>query len=451
MSTAVGNLFYFVIAISVLVAVHEYGHYIVGRLCGMKVLRFSIGFGKPLLTRRAGKDDTEYCLSVIPLGGYVKFLDEREGPIDESDRGRAFTDRPVPQRIAVLLAGPAFNFVFAVIAYFVLFVYGVPTVKPQIGDIAPDSYAADAGLQYGDQILAVAGRDVADWESALVGIMETMVDDGRIEMRVEADDGRQRTAVIDVGDDRTRLTEPGLLFDGLGFSPWQPPAVVGALIEGGAAAEAGLREGDRITGIAGETINSFANLSRVVSARPGETVEVSFIRDGRTDSVEVTLSAVEADGERRGQLGISLSETDSDYWYLRQYGMSAAIGESVQQTWASTKFTLNMFVRMLTGEVSVKNISGPINIAQYAGTSASAGLDQFLRFLALVSISLGVINLMPIPILDGGQIVYQGIEWIKGSPLSMRSQVVGQQVGILALLLLMSFAFYNDIARLLVD
>jgi regulator of sigma E protease len=451
MSTAVGNLFYFVIAISVLVAVHEFGHYIVGRWCGMKVLRFSIGFGKPFLMRRAGKDDTEYCLSMIPLGGYVKFLDEREGPIDEADRGRAFTDRPVPQRIAVLLAGPAFNFAFAVIAYFALFVYGVPTVKPQIGDVVPGSYAADAGLDYGDQILSVDGRDVADWESALVGIMETMVADGRIEMRVESDDGRQRTAVIDVGDDRTRLTEPGLLFDGLGFSPWQPPAVVGDLIEGGAAEAAGLQAGDRITGIAGETISSFADLSRVVSARPGETVEVRFVRDGRTETREVTLAAIEADGQQRGQLGISLSETDSDYWYLRQYGVPAAIGESIQQTWASTQFTINMFVRMLTGEVSVKNISGPINIAQYAGTSASAGLDQFLRFLALVSISLGVINLMPVPVLDGGQIVYQGVEWIKGSPLSMRAQVVGQQVGILALLLLMSFAFYNDIARLLVD
>lgn len=451
MSTALGNLFYFVIAISVLVAVHEYGHYIVGRWCGMKVLRFSIGFGKPLLSWRRGKDNTEYCVSMIPLGGYVKFLDEREGPIEEADRGRAFTDRPVPQRIAVLLAGPAFNFMFAVIAYFALFVYGVPTVKPQIGDVLPNSYAADAGLEYGDQILAVEGRSVADWEGALVGIMETMVDDGRIELRVEGDDGRQRTAVMDVGDDRARLTEPGLLFDGLGFSPWQPPAVVGSLVDGGAAQGSGLREGDRITRIDGEQIDTFADLSRVVSARPGATVEIEFARSGQMQSTTVTLAEIESNGEMRGQLGISLSETDSDYWYLRQYGVPDAIGESVAQTWASTKFTLNMFVRMLTGEVSVKNISGPINIAQYAGTSASAGLDQFLRFLALVSISLGVINLMPVPVLDGGQIVYQSIEWIKGSPLSMRSQVVGQQVGILALLLLMSFAFYNDIARLLVE
>lgn len=451
MSTALGNLFFFIIAISVLVAVHEYGHYIVGRWCGMKVLKFSIGFGKPLVSWRRGADDTEYCISSIPLGGYVKFLDEREGPIDEADRGRAFTDRPVPQRIAVLLAGPAFNFLFAVVAYFALFVYGVPTVKPQIGDIASGSYAAEAGLEYGDRIVEVDGRPVADWEGALVGILESMVDDGRIALSVEGDDGRQRSAIINVGDDRTRLTEPGLLFDGLGFTPWQPPAVIGEISAGEAAERSELRAGDRITAIDGETITGFSDLSRVVSARPGQTVDIEFDRQGRSRVTTVTLGTREADGETRGHLGVGLSSADSDYWYLRKYGPLSAIGEAAQQTWASTAFTLNMFVRMLTGEVSVKNISGPINIAQYAGASASAGFDRFLRFLALVSISLGVINLMPIPILDGGQIVYQSIEWIKGRPLSIRSQVVGQQVGILALLLLMSFAFYNDIARLVVE
>ena len=451
MSGALGSLFYFIIAISVLVAVHEYGHYIVGRWCGMKVLKFSIGFGRPLISWRRGPDDTEYSVSMIPLGGYVKFLDEREGPIDEADRGRAFTDRPIPQRIAVLLAGPAFNFIFAVVAYFALFVYGVPTVKPQIGDVAPESYAAEAGLQYGDRILAVDGQTVADWEGALVGILESMVDDGRIELSVEGDDGSQRVARLDVGTDRTRLTEPGMLFDGIGFSPWQPPAIIGEISPGEAAERSALREGDRITAIDGEAISGFSDLSRVVSARPGKTVDIEYTRQDELFVTSVTLGSRETDGETRGHLGVGLSQANSDYWYLRKYGPVAAFGEAAQQTWASTAFTLNMFVRMLTGEVSVKNISGPINIAQYAGTSASAGLDQFLRFLALVSISLGVINLMPVPILDGGQIVYQSIEWIKGSPLSLRSQIVGQQVGIAALLLLMSFAFYNDIARLIVE
>lgn len=446
-----GSIFYFIVAISVLVAVHEYGHYIVGRWCGMKVLRFSIGFGRPIWSTRRGPDDTEYRVSMIPLGGYVKFLDDREGPIPPEDRGRAFTDRPVPARIAVLLAGPAFNFLFAIVAYFALFVYGVPTVYPKVGEVAPDSYAAAAGLEYGDRIVAVDGADVANWEGALTGILETMVDDGRIDLTVTDDDGRRRDLGIDVGDDATRLTEPGALFDGIGFTPWQPPAIVGETVPSGAAEAAGLDSGDRITTIDGEAIATFSDLSRVVSARPGAEVTVSFVRDGEELSRTLTLDSIERDGETVGQIGIQLSQSDSDYWYLRQYPVSGAVGEAVAQTWESTRFTVGMFARMLTGEVSIKNISGPINIAQYAESSASAGLDRFLHFLALVSISLGVINLVPIPILDGGQIVYQAIEGIKGSPLSMRSQVMGQQVGILALLLLMSFAFYNDIARILVD
>ncbi len=451
MSTVLSNLFFFIVAISVLVAVHEFGHYVVGRWCGMKVLRFSIGFGKPIVSVRRGADDTEYCIAAIPLGGYVKFLDEREGPVDPADQGRAFTHRPIPARIAVLLAGPMFNFLFAILAYFVLFVYGVPTVKPAVGPVVEGSYAAEAGLRYGDQIVKVGDREVADWESTLVGILETMVSDGRIELTLVGEDGRERRVVLDVGDQASRLTEPGLLFDGLGFSPWQPPAVVGQVLDDGAAARAGLLEGDRITVIDDEPITSFADLSRVVAARPGETVEIELVRANETLTVTAALGEVDENGTRKGVLGVGISRSASDYWYVRKYGLGAAVGQSLKQTWATTAFTVNMFGRMLTGDVSFKNISGPINIAQYAGTSASAGLNQFLRFLALVSISLGVINLLPVPVLDGGQIVYQSIEWIKGSPLSLRSQIVGQQVGILALLLLMSFAFYNDIARILID
>ena len=446
-----GSLFFFIVAISVLVAVHEYGHYIVGRWCGMKVLRFSIGFGRPLWKKVAGPDQTEYCISAIPLGGYVRFLDEREGPVPPEDQGRAFNQRPIPARIAVLLAGPLANFLFAVVAYLVLFSSGVPTMRPAIGAVAPDSYAADAGMRYGDEIVEVAGRPVGDWESALVGILETMVDDGRIELRVSGEDGRQRNMVLEVGDDARRLTEPGLLLDGLGFAVWQPPAQVGEVSKGGAAEQAGIETGDLITAIDGITIGSFVDLGRVVAARPGQRVDIELQRGGETLELQATLESVSGETGERGRLGVGVDQTGSDYWYLRKYTLGGAFLESLEQTWASTAFTVNMFAKMLTGDVSVKNISGPINIAQYAGDSAAAGLNQFLRFLALVSISLGVINLVPIPILDGGQIVYQSIEWIKGSPLSMRAQIVGQQVGILALLLLMSFAFYNDIARILVE
>jgi regulator of sigma E protease len=410
MGSALGNLLAFVIAISVLVAVHEYGHYIVGRWTGMKVLRFSIGFGKPIWTRIGGKDRTEYCISAIPLGGYVRFLDTREGPIPESDEGRAFNQRPVPQRIAVLLAGPAFNFLFAIVAYWALFVYGIPTLVPAVGEVEPGSYAAQAGLEQGDRIVGVGDVETADWESALLEMLDQMISDGRVPLTLEAEDGWRRDATIDVGADARRLTEPGMLFEGLGFRPFGAgdlPADIGRVEDDGPAITAGIQPGDRIVALDGLPIMDFGDLVDAVQSRANKTVSVDYERDG-LDSMT----------------------------------------QAIARTWSSTVFTLRMLGRMVTGDVSIKNISGPINIAQFAGESAQRGLDYFLGFLAIVSISLGVLNLLPIPVLDGGQIVYQSIEGLKGSPLSERSQILGQQIGIFALILLMSFAFYNDLARI---
>jgi len=449
MSSALTNLLAFVAAISILVAVHEFGHYIVGRWAGMKVLRFSIGFGKPIWMRVAGRDRTEYCIASIPLGGYVRFLDSREGAIPPGDEGRAFNHRPIPHRVAVLLAGPAFNFLFAIVAYWVLLAGGVTVLKPAIGEVQPDSYADRAGLSFGDKIVAVDDRPVVDWESALVAMLDTMVVDGRVPLTLEDEAGRQRRALIDVGEDRTRLTEPGLLFDGLGFDVWQPPAEIGALSEGGAAEGAGLRVGDRITQIDGEVTPTFSALVAVVAARPGEDVSVEYLRGGRTQSVDLRLGEQESNGERRGLLGITLPGTFSDYYVRRTFTPLESLNEAAVKTWTTTLFTVRMLTRMVTGDVSIKNISGPINIAQFAGESAQRGLSYFVGFLAIISISLGVLNLLPIPVLDGGQIVYQLVEMVKGSPMTERAQIIGQQVGILALLLLMSFAFYNDIARIL--
>lgn len=448
MTGALINLVAFIVAISILVAVHEFGHYIVGRLCGMKVLRFSIGFGKPVWTRIAGQDRTEYCISAIPLGGYVKFLDEREGPIDPEDQGRAFNHKPIASRIAVLLAGPFFNFLFAILAYWILFINGVPTMKPAVGEVTAGTYAAEAGLEFGDRILKVGDRFATDWETALVSMLDEMLDDGRVPLELEGADGWVRETTIDVGDDASRLTEPGMLFDGLGFQPWQPPAIVGTVAEDGAAYAAGIEEGDRIIAIDGESVVTFRDLQQIVRARPHETVTVELIRRNAGLSREVTLGSQELDGVVTGLLGVGISTASTDYWYLRKYAPFPAIGHAIERSWTSIAFTVRMLSRMLTGEVSIKNISGPINIAQYAGNSAAAGINAFLNFLALVSISLGVLNLLPVPILDGGQIVYQAIEGLKGSPLSEKAQLFGQKVGILALLLLMSFAFYNDIARI---
>jgi len=448
MGDALTSVLAFVVAISILVTIHEYGHYIVGRWTGMKVLRFSVGFGKPIWTWVRGKDRTEFCISAIPLGGYVRFLDGREGPVDPEDQGRAFDHRPIPARIAVLLAGPLFNFLFAIFAYWVLFLNGIPTLQPAVGDVEPQSYAARAGLEFGDKIVAVGEVDTADWESTLVNIFDQLVADGRVPLTLESGDGRQRRALIMVGEDASRLTEPNMLFEGLGFEPWQPPALIAELTDGGAADIAGLVVGDRITSIDGNEISNYSDLIEIVRARPEQAVSLAYVRGGTEFEIEVILGVQDVEGETRGLLGVRGSNDYGDFAYLRKFGPVESVTQATLRTWTSTVFTLRMLGRMVTGDVSIKNISGPINIAQYAGSSARRGVNEYLAFLALISISLGVLNLLPVPVLDGGQIVFQMIELVKGSPLSERSQIIGQQFGIFALILLMSFAFYNDIARI---
>jgi regulator of sigma E protease len=441
MSGALTNLVSFIVAISVLVAVHEFGHYLVGRCCGMKVLRFSIGFGKPLWTWIAGRDRTEYCVSSIPLGGYVKFLDEREGPVEEADAGRAFNHRPIPARIAVLLAGPAFNFLFALIAYWVLSMQGVPTLRPVIGEVEPDSYAAEAGLQAEQLLVAVGDQPVSDWGTALLSILDEMVATGEVPLVVQDILGNERNVNIRVGDDRTRLTEPGLLLEGLGFMPGQPLAIAEWIDPDAAAARAGMLPGDRIVSVNGESTVTFTDMAALIVELPDRTVPLGIVRDGRRQTLYVDIAAVETADGVVGRIGVGPR-------YLKQFGAVAAVGESFSRTARETVFTVRMLWNMVTRQVSIKNISGPISIAQFVGDSARAGFTYVLTILALISISLGVLNLLPIPMLDGGQIVYQSVELIKGSPLSERAQMLGQQVGIFAILLLMSFAFYNDIARL---
>lgn len=445
MSEILTDIVAFIVLISILVAVHEYGHYIVGRWTGMKVLRFSIGFGKPILMRIGRKDKTEYCVSAIPLGGYVRFLDSREGDIPPEDDGRAFDQRSIPARIAVLLAGPGFNFLFAIAAYWVLMAGGVVVPQPAVGKVVPDSYAAEAGLTFGDKIVAVGGNPTSEWEATLVGILGEMVDDGKVPITLETVTGEQRDTVIDVGGDKTRLTEPGQLFDGIGFEPWQPPAIIGDLPDDGAAFAAGLAVGDRIVAIDNEEVSNFNELRRIVEPRAAKNVVVEYVRDGELHSVRLVIGEQEVEGETLGLLGVGLSTETGGYYNRRSYSVLQSFSAAVDKTWESTAFTVQMLGRMVTGDVSIKNISGPINIAQIAGASVERGWRYFIGILAIISISLGVLNLLPIPVLDGGQIVYQLLEAAKGSPLTERTQIIGQQAGILALLLLMSFAFYNDI------
>ena len=433
----------FVFAVGLLVTIHEFGHYIVGRFCGMKVLKFSIGFGKPIYSKKIGRDQTDYRLSIIPLGGYVQFLDGRNGSIDPKDEGRAFDQKPIRSRVAVLLAGPVFNFIFAIFAYFIIFSNGIMTIKPVIGEVMSNSYAADAGLNYGDRILKIEGQIIDDWEDAISEILMTITKKQEITFQIETQEKSNKIINLAIKNNSSSLTEPGELFKGLGFYPWQPPAMIGEVLSGSAADKGGLLKGDQILTIDDEKVNSFMGLRAIIENKPMQLVSMKYKRDNFEYVIDIQLDQTD-EPNPKGILGVA-GDNYEDFWQLKRLDPIDAFSESIKETWASASFTVIMFSNMLTGDVSSKNISGPFSIAKYAGITAVAGLNQFLKFLALISVSLGVINLMPIPMLDGGQIVYQTLEWIKGDSLSLRFQLLGQQFGIMILFLLMGIAFYNDL------
>jgi regulator of sigma E protease len=432
---------WFIVAISVLVAAHEFGHYIVARGLGFKVLRFSIGFGRPLLRWRGrSPDHIEYWLSMIPLGGYVKMLDEHEGPVDERDRGRAFHQRPIWQRVAVLLAGPGFNFLFAIAAYWLMFVNGVTALQPSIAAVEPGSVAASAQLSAGDEIIAIGGQPTPSWESATLGFVREVLGDGRIDLTVRGADGATRSVELDVRGRAEELTEPAVLFKGLGVTQGAA-AVIGEIVADSPAARAGLEPGDRVTSGNGEPIASWGEWVLFLRGRPGESVDLTVLRGERKIELTATLETrADDEGKAYGRIGANAPQ--------QRYGFVEALPRAVERTWEMIAFSVSMVGRMIIGDVSLKNMSGPLSIADIAGDSAEAGLVYFLSFLAAVSISLGILNLLPIPLLDGGQIVFQIAEGIKGAPLSERAMVIGQQIGIFFVIALTGFAFYNDIVRM---
>ena len=443
----------FLVAIGILVAVHEFGHYWVAKKLGFKVLRFSIGFGKPLVMR-VGKDAdrTEYCIAAIPLGGYVKLLDEREGEVSPAELHRSFTRRPVLHRIAVLLAGPAMNLLFASLLYAILAMVGTEIVKPVVGQVRLDSPAAAAGLQRGDQIVRVGDRSVGDTEELQIALIRQFSDDGVIPLRVRRDGG-ERSLMLRVGDDRRAMTEPGKLLPGLGFdlATWNANTLVHEAPPGSAGAHAGLRAGDRLLAVDGQPVANSAEFVSMVNAAPGRDISIEVERGGERLRIVAPVPRVMAAGRAIGRLGITLQEGPRAWppglVEIHRSGPIDAGLSGVAKTWEMSSLTVQMLWRIVTGQVSAKNISGPISIAEFAGISAYLGLTAFLAFLAIISVSLGVLNLMPVPLLDGGQVVYQVVEAVKGTPLSERAQLFGQQLGIALLVVLMSLAFYNDISR----
>ena len=445
----------FVVAVSLLVAVHEYGHFWAARKLGFKVLRFSVGFGPTLWRRVAGADRTEYVLAALPLGGYVKLLDEREGPVDAAEVSRAFTRRPPWQRILVLLAGPGFNFAFAILLLWgMLWIVGSPDVRAVVGGVAAGSPAARAGLRADDEIIRLDNALVQGRGDVVLGLIDAMSGDGVTRLAVRSASGAERELELRVDDpaERRALTEPSALMRGVGLRFWsQPvPARIGRVLPAGPAEQAGLQVGDLITAIDGEPVGDFVAMGEALAVRPNREVVIRYERGGVLATTTVRTSADLVDGREVGRIRIetlpSAPLPDSMIVH-RHFGPVQAFGESLQRTWDMTVLQAKMFARMIIGQVSLKNLSGPITIAEYAGDSARSGLTGFIGFLVLISLSLGFLNLLPIPMLDGGQIIYQSIEWIKGSPLSERVQAAGQSVGIALLCLLMGVALFNDLAR----
>lgn len=442
----------FLVALGILIAVHELGHFLTARGLGVKVLRFSLGFGRPLLRYQRCAQSTEYVLAALPLGGYVKMLDEREEEVPPAELHRAFNRQPLWRRSAIVAAGPAANFLFAILAYWVMLMAGDPGLRPIVGAVAPDSIAAEVGFRPGDEILAVAGRASPTWESAGFAFLVESLGGDDLVVRVREDSGLELERRIP-GDRLAGLPDDPQRFDRLGLVPSRPklPATIGELTPGEPAAQAGFAVGDRILTVDGKPIADWRDWVEIVRKSPGRSLAVAVERDGTPVNLEVVPRLTEVDGNPIGRIGAGVAARDDlmdAYRVDVRYGPIEALGQSLQKTYDLSALMLRVMGRMLVGQASVEHLSGPISIAETAGRTASNGLESFVKFLAVVSISLAVLNLLPVPVLDGGHLLFFFVEWAKGSPLSEQAQAQAQKVGIALILALMLLAFYVDLSRL---
>jgi len=443
----------FAVTLGVMIVVHEYGHYRVARWCGVKVLRFCVGFGKPIFVRRYGADQTEWVLAAFPLGGYVKMLDEQEGEVAAHELHRAYNQQSVYRRCAIVVAGPLANLIMAVLLYWLLFMLGVPGVKPMLGEPSATTPAAYAAFQRGEVITRIGGETVATWQDARWSMLQQVLDAPTLEIEVETPQHVVAVRTLDVSSITSDDLENDFL-EKLGLVHFQTDiaAKIGALQPEGAAAKAGFKVGDEIVAVNRQDVRRWDDWVQWVRQSPQKALSVKIRRGNEQLILDVSPGAVGESGKTIGRVGASpVIDREMLKTLITEvrYPPHKAFAKALAKTWETSVFSLKMLLRMVTGQVSWKNISGPITIADYAGQSAHMGWIAYLSFLALISISLGVLNLLPVPLLDGGHLLYYMAEIIKGSPVSEKTMEIGQQIGIAILLTLMLFAFYNDINRLI--
>lgn len=447
------TLLAFLVTLGVLIVVHEYGHYLAAKRCGVRVLQFSVGFGRALYTRRLGKDGTEFILAAFPLGGFVRMLDEREAPVEAHELSRAFNRQPVWKRMVIVAAGPVANLLLAVVLYWILLMSGLPGLRPLLGEVPAGTPAAQASLKAEELIVRVGKTAVSTWQDVRWALLQESLKAKSVE--IEAKSGSLETHLhrLDLSGIKTDEVKVDML-DQLGLAPYRPalPAKVGEVLESSAAERAGLRAGDEVLSVNGIAVALWEDFANLMRKNPGKPQLLKVRRDGAELQLSVTPDAVAEGDATVGRIGAAyrMAPEEIDRFMVDvKYAPMPAIWHATVKTWDTSIFSLKMLGSMLTGAVSWKGVSGPVTIASYAGQSAHMGWKAFLGFLALVSISLGVLNLLPVPVLDGGHLMYYMVEILRGRPVSERAMEIGQKVGIALLGLLMATAFYNDINRLI--